>query len=167
MLNVNQKRYAVASALAASAVPALVMARGHRVEQIPEIPLIVPAAVEKIEKTKKAVAVLEAVKADADVQHSKDSHHVRSGVGKMRNRRYVQRRGPLVVYSEDHGIRRAFRNLPGVEMCQVDRLNLLQLAPGGHVGRFIIWTKPAFERVCILIFDICSRSNAGFGYLSL
>jgi hypothetical protein len=30
-ININQKRYAVASALAASAVPALVMARGHRV----------------------------------------------------------------------------------------------------------------------------------------
>lgn len=33
-INLNQKRYAVASALAASALPSLVMARGHRIEQV-------------------------------------------------------------------------------------------------------------------------------------
>jgi ribosomal protein L4 len=32
-VNINQKRYAVASALAASALPSLVLARGHRIEQ--------------------------------------------------------------------------------------------------------------------------------------
>jgi len=35
-ININQKRYAVVSALAASAIPALVMARGHRIEQVGE-----------------------------------------------------------------------------------------------------------------------------------
>lgn len=33
-ININQKRYAVVSALAASAIPALVMARGHRIDQV-------------------------------------------------------------------------------------------------------------------------------------
>lgn len=65
----------------------------------------------------------------------------------MRNRRYVLRKGPLVVFGNDSGISRAFRNLPGVEVTSVDRLNLLQLAPGGHVGRFCIWTKSAFEKL--------------------
>ena len=27
----------------------------------------------------------------------------------------------------------------GVELCSIDRLNLLQLAPGGTIGRFVIW----------------------------
>ena len=62
----------------------------------------------------------------------------------MRNRRHRQRRGPLVVYNEDNGIVKAFRNLPGVELVNVRRLNLLQLAPGGHLGRFVIWTEGAF-----------------------
>merc|ERR1711957_796545 len=35
----------------------------------------------------------------------------------------------------------------GVEMCHVERLNILQLAPGGHLGRLIIWTKSAFEKL--------------------
>ena len=58
----------------------------------------------------------------------------------MRNRRYVQRRGPLVVYGEDNGIKKAFRNISGVEVADVTALNLLQLAPGGHLGRFVIFT---------------------------
>ena len=29
----------------------------------------------------------------------------------------------------------------------MDRLNLLQLAPGGHLGRFCIWTKSAVEKL--------------------
>jgi large subunit ribosomal protein L4e len=33
-INVNLKRYAVCSAIAATAVPALVMARGHKIDQV-------------------------------------------------------------------------------------------------------------------------------------
>merc|ERR1712167_407256 len=65
----------------------------------------------------------------------------------MRNRRYVQRRGPLVVYSEDNGIRKAFRNISGVELRDVTALNLLQLAPGGHLGRFVVFTENAFSKL--------------------
>merc|ERR1711920_224453 len=39
-INVNQRRYAVCSALAASALPSLVMARGHRISEVPECPLV-------------------------------------------------------------------------------------------------------------------------------
>merc|ERR1712226_834597 len=45
-INISQKRYAVASALAATAVPALVMARGHIVDEVPEVPLVLENAVE-------------------------------------------------------------------------------------------------------------------------
>lgn len=58
----------------------------------------------------------------------------------MRNRRYVMRRGPLIIYNEDHGIKQAFRNLPGVELISVDRLNLLKLAPGSHLGRYVFFS---------------------------
>ncbi len=49
----------------------------------------------------------------------------------MRNRRYVSRRGPLIVYgTEGAKLVKSFRNVPGVEIASVHRLNLLQLAPG-------------------------------------
>ena len=47
-VNVGQKRYAVVSALAASAIPALVMARGHRIDNVAEVPLVVDDSIEGI-----------------------------------------------------------------------------------------------------------------------
>uniref|UniRef100_A0A6A7FU22 Component of cytosolic 80S ribosome and 60S large subunit n=1 Tax=Hirondellea gigas TaxID=1518452 RepID=A0A6A7FU22_9CRUS len=146
-INTNQRRYATTSALAASALPSLVMARGHRIGGVPEIPLVLDAKVESISKTKEAVEALMVVGAYTDVAKAASTKKVRAGKGKMRNRRHVMRRGPLVVYDADNGIVKAFRNLPGVETCQVGRLNLLQLAPGSHMGRFIVWTQPAFVKL--------------------
>jgi large subunit ribosomal protein L4e len=42
---------------------------------------------------------------------------------------------------------RAFRNIPGIDTINVEKLNLLKLAPGGHVGRFCIWTESAFKKL--------------------
>jgi len=147
-INKNQRRYAVCSAIAATAEPALVLARGHRVSNVPEIPLVVATAdVSTIAKTKDAVALLKRVGAYSDVERVISSRHVRSGKGKMRNRRYVQRRGPLVVYQTEGTLVRAFRNIPGIDLVNVHKLNLLQLAPGGHLGRFVIWTEDAFKQL--------------------
>jgi large subunit ribosomal protein L4e len=144
-INQGQRRYAVASALAASALPSLVLARGHRIEQIQEVPLVISSSIESVQKTKAAVELLETVGAIADITKVSNSRKLRAGKGKMRNRRYQQRRGPLVVYGKDEGLVRAFKNVPGVETCNVESLNLLQLAPGGHVGRFIVWTESAIS----------------------
>jgi large subunit ribosomal protein L4e len=144
-INVNQKRYAVASALAASAVPALVMARGHSIDEVPEVPLVIENAIESTSKTSAAKELLSSVGAFDDVEKAGDSKKIRAGKGKMRNRRYVMRRGPLIIYQANDGVEQAFRNLPGVELCCVDRLNLLQLAPGGHMGRFCVWSQAALE----------------------
>ncbi|WBW72085.1 60S ribosomal protein L4 [Schizosaccharomyces osmophilus] len=144
-VNQNEKRYAIASAVAASGVPSLLLARGHRVEEIAEVPLVIEDSIQTIQKTKEAVALLKKLKAFRDVAKVTNSRKLRAGKGKLRNRRYVQRRGPLVVFNEDAGIVKAFRNVPGVELVNVRRLNLLQLAPGGHLGRFVIWTKSAFD----------------------
>lgn len=45
-VNVVQRRYAAASAIVASAVPALVMARGHVVDKLNEVPLVVSEKIE-------------------------------------------------------------------------------------------------------------------------
>jgi len=144
-INTTQKRYAVASALAASAVPSLVMARGHKIDEVPEIPLVVENSIESTKKTSAAKDLLASLGALEDVEKAAASKQIRAGKGKMRNRRYTIRRGPLVIYSKNDGVEQAFRNLPGVELCCVERLNLLQLAPGGHMGRFCIWSQAAIE----------------------
>jgi len=143
--NKKIKRMAVRAALAASAIPALVMARGHNLSDVPEIPLVVPSSVEALEKTKDAVKLLKDVGAYNDVEKVKATKKVRAGKGKWRNRRYAIRKGPLVVLSKNCEAVHAFRNIPGVDINFVSALNLLRLAPGGHIGRLIVWTEDAFK----------------------
>jgi ribosomal protein L4 len=67
-ININQKRYAMCSAIAATGIPSLVMSKGHRIEEIPEVPLVVSDKVEELKKTKEAVAFLKKFKAWADIE---------------------------------------------------------------------------------------------------
>ncbi|OLL24341.1 60S ribosomal protein L4-B [Neolecta irregularis DAH-3] len=144
-INLNEKRFAIASAVAASGVPSLVLARGHRIEGINEVPLVVTDEIESLQKTREAVALLQGLSAWRDIVKVNHSRKIRAGKGKLRNRRYRSRVGPLIVYNADNGLVKAFRNLPGVECVNVRSLNLLQLAPGGHMGRFIIWSASAIN----------------------
>jgi len=164
-VNVNQKRYAVASAIAASAVPALVLARGHQVWGVPEIPLVVDTnAIETLTKTKNALALLAKFKADADVTRCKNVKKT-SGKARLRNRSKKIKSGPLIVVgSKGTPTQRAFRNLTGVQVANVNSLNLLQLAPGGHLGRFIIWTKDAFDQLNIVFGTADKPSTLKKGY---
>jgi large subunit ribosomal protein L4e len=149
-INLGQKRFATASAIAASSSAALLLARGHHISAIPEVPLVVSSTAfggGAIRKTSAAVGLLHAVGAGPDMEKVRASRKLRAGKGKLRGRRHKQRRGPLVVFDPEKDgkeLGRAFRNIPGVESCSVYALNLLQLAPGGHLGRFVIWTSSAF-----------------------
>ncbi|KAG9391495.1 Ribosomal protein L4/L1e [Carpediemonas membranifera] len=146
-VNLPVKRYAVTSAIAATANPSFLLGRGHLVENVPQVPLILDNSVESITRTKDAIKALEMVGAYADCEKVKDTKKTRAGHGKWRNRRYKQRKGPMVVYAEDNGIARSFRNIAGVTVAKVDALNLLDLAPGGHMGRFVIWTEGAIAKL--------------------
>merc|ERR1712157_391913 len=125
-VNINQRRFAMTSAIAATGVPALVMARGHMVDNVPEIPLVVSNNVENYNKTKQAVALLKAVGAWDDIKRVYATRRQRAGRGKMRGRRFVQKLGPCIVYKNDNGVVKSFRNIPGV-----------------NVGRFLIFTEDA------------------------
>jgi large subunit ribosomal protein L4e len=163
-INTNQKRHAVASAIAASAVTPLVLARGHRVNEVPELPLVVENL--NAETTKTLLSTLRKLGAGEDLKRSRDSRKVRTGHGKMRNSRYVLRKGPLVVYGDENNlVKRTARNLPGVETVSVHRLNLLQLAPGGHLGRFIIWTRDAFKALNNIFGNYRAKGIEKGGYV--
>ena len=144
-VNTTQKRYAICSALAASALPVVVMSKGHRIEEVPELPLVVEDKVEGYKKTKEAVLLLKKLKAWNDIKKVYASQQMRAGKGKTRNQSRIQHRGPCIIYNEDNGIIKAFGNISGITLLNVSKLNILKLAPGGHVGRFCIWTKRAFR----------------------
>jgi len=163
-INQNQRRYAQVSALAASALPALVMARGHSISNMNEIPCVIDDAIESVGTTKAAQTLLQKIGAFDDCAKAKSSKQIRSGKGKLRSRRHVMRRGPLVVYAKNDGIFQGFRNLPGVDVADVSSLNLLDLAPGGHVGRFIIFSKGAFAALDSVYGTFRSESKSKKGY---
>ena len=58
-----------------------------------------------------------------------------------------------ILYSEETCmiILSGYKNLNtssiGVSLMNVEKMNLLTLAPGGHVGRFCIWTEGALGKV--------------------
>lgn len=146
-INIKKRRYAMVSAIAASAIPSLVLARGHAIEKVPECPLFVSDKVQEFKKTKEAVALLKKLNAWSDILKVYNSKRLRPGKGKIRNRRNLMKRGPCIIYGKDQGIARAFRNIPGVTLMSVQKLNLLRMAPGGHVGRFCIWTQSAISQL--------------------
>jgi len=140
------------------------MSKGHLIGETLETPLVVSDKIQEYEKTKQAIIFLRRLKLWNDVQKVYKSQRTRAGVGKMRNRRRVQRKGPLVIYDKDEGLSKAFRNIPGVETLSVHRLSLLKLAPGGHVGRLCIWTESAFKALDKLYGTWRKDSESKKGY---
>jgi len=113
---------------------------------VPELPLVLGGLTDKEMSTKTLLTALNHHGVGDDLLKVRKSKNTRAGVGKYRSTRYVMRKGPLVVFGDDSlAVKLAARNLPGVDTCHVNRLNVLQLAPGGHLGRFVIFTQDAFK----------------------
>merc|ERR1712066_657112 len=164
-VNLNQRRHALASAVAATACAPLVLARGHRVMSAPQLPLILDDTVGQVAKTRDAIAMLKAFGCWDDVRRVMANRQLRAGKGKMRDRRHKWRRGPLFVVDEGaESLRRALRNIPGADICNVSRLNIRQLAPGGHLGRFCVWTQSAFAALERIFGNGKAASQVKGGY---
>lgn len=162
-VNLTQKRNAVASALAAAACGPLVMARGHKIDNVPELPLVVDSL--NKDTTKDLLSSLGNLGLSDDLTRARKSKNMRAGSGKMRRSRFTLRKGPLVVYGdESEAVKKAARNLPGVDTCAVSRLNLLQLAPGGHLGRLVVFTKEAFEQLDSIFGTYREKSSQKAGF---
>ena len=73
----------------------------------------------------------------------KPSRKVRAGRGKMRGRRYKQRKSLLIVTANQP--LRAAKNLAGVDVVTVEQLNTELLAPGAQAGRLTVWTEGALQ----------------------
>ena len=144
-INKKEKRFAIRSGIAATAVKELVEKRGHKFMS-EHLPIVVSNEIQSLEKTKDVEALFIAIGVQDDVERA-DRRKVRAGRGKMRGRKHKKGIGPLIVVAEDNGIGYAARNLPGVEISSVAGLNAELLAPGAHPGRLVIWTESAFSQI--------------------
>lgn len=142
-INNKERRKAISSAIAATANTELVRQRGHRFEA--DLPVVAADEFQDIQTTKEAAEFMEAVKVYDDVLRAKNGKHIRAGGGKRRGRKYKKPKSLLIVVGQDNGIGRATRNLAGVDVVTIDRVNAELLAPGTHAGRLAIWTESAIK----------------------
>merc|ERR1711988_1421304 len=51
-----------------------------------------------------------------------------------------------------------------VDVARVEALSVLQIAPGGHLGRFLIWSKPAIDLINQIFgcFETASKVKKGY-----
>ncbi len=144
-MNKKERRLAIASALAATANGELVKARGHRVSDNASFPVVCEDNFASTDKTKALQAALDAMGIAADLERAKDGRHMRSGMGKLRGRRFRQPRSILFVTAD--GQFPAASNLPGVEVISAKNLSAEHLAPGGDAGRLTVFTKGALDQI--------------------
>ena len=175
-INKKERWKALRSAIAATADPSLVKARGHKFSDDVSLPIVVENALVTLSKTADVEAFLKAVGIWEDVLRAKRKK-VRAGRGKMRGRRYRRKKSVLFVISGDEmpaaegkeekeegqsersergggllPLERSARNLPGVDVCRVAALNVELLAPGTHPGRLTVWTEDAISKLGSLPF---------------
>ena len=143
----KEARLALLSAIAATASKETVAARGHKVEDVPQIPLVVEDAIGGLTKTKEVEEALLHLGVALDIYRVRESRKIRAGKGKHRGRKMKQAVGPLIVVAENKGLVAAAGNIPGVDIVTVKDLNAEDLAPGTHPGRLTLWTNGAIEKL--------------------
>jgi large subunit ribosomal protein L4e len=141
----KERHLALLSAIAATASKEMVLSRGHQIENVPHIPLIVTDDISELTKAKEVEETLTCLGLAGDISRVKNSRKIRAGKGKRRGRKMKQAVGPLIVVAEDKGLLKAAANLPGVSITLVDGLNPELLAPGTHAGRLTLWTSGAID----------------------
>ena len=146
-INKNERRLAIRSAIAATSRKSLVASRGHLVEEVPSLPLVVSDAIQEIKTSKEAKAVFAKLGLLPDVLRAKKSLKIRAGKGTMRGRRKRHGVGPLFVVDEDKGLKNAVNNFLGMDVVKVDELSAELLAPGTSIGRLTVWAVSAFNKL--------------------
>src|SRR3989344_1321533 len=142
-INKKERRKAIRSAIAATAIQIFVSPR-HKLPK--SIPIIIENKFESFEKTKQVKDLLLKLGFEDELNRV-NSKKVRPGKGKNRNRKYSLKRGPLIVFSNPCLLEKASRNLMGIESVSVEKLNAELLAPGAVPGRLVLWSEAAIERL--------------------
>ena len=145
-MNDKERKLAIRSAIAATSKKELVLKRGHKVEKLTQLPIVVDNKIQESKKTKQLVDFLKKIGLDRELERISE-RKIRAGKGKARGRKYKIKTGPLFVITEDKGIGNAVKNLLGCNVCRVENLSAEYLAPGSHAGRLTIFTKSSLEKL--------------------
>lgn len=143
-INNKERKKAIISAIAITGDNELVKKRGHRFSA--NLPLIAVDDLASLKKTSDVQSFMEAAGVFEDILRAK-VRTIRAGRGKLRGRKYKKAKSVLIVTSEDKGIVKAARNLPGIDVVTSDQLNTELLAPGAQAGRLTVYTESAVAKL--------------------
>jgi len=143
-INKKERRKAIRSALAASVIKELVEKRGHKVPKI--YPLIIEDDVQDMKKTKEIKDFLLKIGLKNELQRAAIKS-IRAGKGKSRGRKYKKRKGPLIVVSKECSLKKAVKNIAGIDVEKISKINVELLAPGAVPGRLTLYTKAAIKEL--------------------
>ncbi|MBN2330472.1 MAG: 50S ribosomal protein L4 [Candidatus Aenigmarchaeota archaeon] len=141
-INKKERTLALVSAISGTADKELITGRGHLIDGVKHIPLVLDDRFQELKKNKEVVATLAALGLEPELGRCSETK-TRAGRGKTRGRRTIRKKGPLIVISEDKGIVKAAKNIAGVDVSDIKSLEVSSLAPGTAPGRLTIWTKSA------------------------
>ncbi len=144
-INKKERRKAIRSAIAATAIKELVSIR-HKLSKINVLPIILESKFESLSKTKNVKEILLKLGLKDELERI-SKKKIRAGKGRQRNRKYRISRGPLIIFSNPCPLEKASRNLQGIETSLVENLNAELLAPGAVPGRLVIWSENAIQKL--------------------
>lgn len=142
-INIKERRKAIRSALSAAVNSELVKIRGHLFK---ELPTVVDSKIENLKKTKEVKNVLIKLGLEQELERT-SIKKVRSGKGKTRGRRYRKKKGPLLIVSKSCSLEKAGKNIPGIDICTINNVNVELLAPGAFPGRLTIFSEDAVSKL--------------------
>jgi large subunit ribosomal protein L4e len=145
-INRKELKLAMFSALAAASSRKLIEARGHRITEDRDFPLVVSDDIEHLTRSSEAKGLLKKMGIWDDVLRASNRKH-RSGRGSVRGRPMKHPVSALVVVGKRGAARTAFRNFAGVEVVDAASLNVDDLAPGTHAGRLTLWSESAIKAI--------------------
>ena len=143
-INKKERRKAIRSAISATILKDLVQERNHVIPK--EYPCILNNDFETIKKTKDLKAALDKIGLSEELKRTSE-RKIRAGKGKARGRKYKTKVGPLLVVSSECDLLKSGKNILGLEVVEVSKLNCSLLAPGTVPGRLTFFTEKAIEKL--------------------
>jgi large subunit ribosomal protein L4e len=141
-INKKEMEIALKSALSATANEKIVSEKYERLngKKISGLPFVVESKIVSL-KTKELISDLKKILGENLFEVSLKKRKVRSGIGKLRGRKYKKNAGLLLVLGNKENLK---TNV--IDVKNVNGLNVTDLARGG-VGRLTIYTEEAIKNL--------------------
>ena len=145
-LNKKENKLALCSAIAATASKQIVKSRGHKVDQIESFPIVVADDIESVSKSKDMVKIFDKLNLTQDIERLK-KRKARTGKSALRGRMTKIGKSILFVTKSSKNLSKACGAFLGVDVCSVNNLSVLDLAPGAVPIRLTVYSTSAVAAI--------------------